>query len=102
VANPEQAKASFLHFYPLEHSLSSDAILTEKATVGTASQADLDDLAGRFADGIFASVMRQEGIHVSFAVLQGYLLAYKEDPGTAADQAKAWAQGLEPKRTENS
>ena len=32
------------------------------------------------------------------AALQGYLLGFKEDPMTAADQAEGWAQMLEPKK----
>ncbi|CAD6571038.1 MAG: hypothetical protein TREMPRED_000122 [Tremellales sp. Tagirdzhanova-0007] len=96
-AIPEQARALFLHFYPLED-FSATASADEKSVVRFSSQADIDSLAVTFTEAIFRGVNGREGVSVSMAALQGYLLGFKEDPMTAADQAEGWAQMLEPKK----
>lgn len=122
-AEPSQARALFLHFYPLEEfktdpsaSASTGSNTTteidEKITSiedqkkQITSQADLDALADIFTSAIFPTgekerVGGKEGSQVSMAALQGYLLQYKEDPVDAAEKAAEWALEMssEPKKT---
>ena len=69
--------------------------------MGITSQADLDQLADKFANAVFPmdgkkdAVGGKDGLGVSMAMLQAYLLQYKEDPKKAAEEASNWAQTLE-------
>ena len=102
-AAPEQARALFLQFYPLDDVLSNDATVNKKTATRVSSQADIDRLADNFTKGIFGALSdekRQEGIRVSMAALQGYLLRYKEDPVTAAEKAADWAKTLSGRKRE--
>jgi chaperone BCS1 len=126
-AEPSQARALFLHFYPLEefevdpismsisssssiritHQASSEKeISTDKRGPIITCQADIDALADKFTQAIFpegekGKVGGIQGATVSMASLQGYLLKYKEDPQDAAGLAAEWAKEMshEVKRT---
>lgn len=98
-----QAKALFLHFYPLDDFLQidhEDLVSREKGSLGITSQQDLEQLADDFTEAIFptrdsletASEMAPP--EISMAALQGYLLQYKEDPKQAAENVSAWKQSL--------
>lgn len=98
-AVPEQATALFLHFYPLDDFLNTDAPDTsdgEKSAHTITSRADLDALATQFSSAVFDTVAKGES--VSMASLQGYLLSFKEDPAGAADGAGKWASEVSPKK----
>jgi hypothetical protein len=40
----------------------------------------------------------KEGIEVSLATIQGYLLLYKRDPVKAQEKAAEWAEGIRVKQ----
>lgn len=103
-ATPDQARALFLHFYPLSDFVQTpggaDKVMDEKTPVGIASQTDLNSLADDFAGAVFAaqedeSNDRSNDPQVSMAALQGYLLRYKEDPQGALDHASDWVRSMD-------
>lgn len=102
-AIPCQARALFLHFYPLadfQQTEHADDMSREKVSLGISSQDDLDALADDFAAAVFPTgnaneVGGKSDVGVSMAALQGYLLQHKEDPRKAVDDAGEWARGLE-------
>jgi len=105
-AIPSQARALFLHFYPLadfQQTGHADDTSREKASLGISSQDDLDALAADFAAAVFPTgdaneVGGKPDVGVSMAALQGYLLQHKEDPTKAVDDAGEWARGLEKEK----
>jgi chaperone BCS1 len=105
-AIPAQARALFLHFYPLADFLQinhADDTSREKASVGITSQSDLEAMADDFATVVFPTGKPDEAggrhdVGVSMAALQGYLLQYKEDPRNAVEDAGGWARTLEKEK----
>lgn len=88
-ATHEQAVSIFKHFYAKPNTTgapeSTKNIVDEKFR--------LDDAAVTFADTIM-----KNGIEVSLATIQGYLLLYKRDPIKAQEKAAAWAEGIQVKQ----
>lgn len=109
-ALPVQARALFLHFYPIEDFIrtSKDGQPTEKGSAGVTSVKDLERLATAFVDAIFPtnSISIGEGGEdtasertsklISMAALQAYLLKHKDDPQAAVDHAPEWIETFEP------
>ncbi|ORX39974.1 P-loop containing nucleoside triphosphate hydrolase protein [Kockovaella imperatae] len=122
-AMPTQARALFQHFYPLGEYPTGQVVndiddkvvddlsikvenpaspysTTEKSKVCMTSQPQLDSLADTFVHGVFPigrsdAVGGNEGLEVSMAALQAYLLQFKDDPSSAAEHAAQWAKSDE-------
>lgn len=102
-AIPAQARALFLHFYPLsDFTQPADTKLdyAEKKPFVIANQGDLAALANKFVQAVFptqynADEKESEVQEVSMAALQGYLLRYKEEPHTAVEHAGSWIKTLD-------
>lgn len=103
-AVPAQARALFLHFYPLDDFTNPtlDTLDLNEKRSGTVidGQKDLDGLADRFTRAVFGQ--GEEEVRLSMAALQGYLLGYKEDPVAAVENAGEWAGGLGGKGIETA
>ncbi|WWD16054.1 hypothetical protein CI109_100479 [Kwoniella shandongensis] len=104
-ALPSQARALYLHFYPLEDFQSFPSNDEKQPAIKT--QTDIEDLADRFVLAVFGhdsddkhhqavkfedlegtKDRKQNGL--SMASLQGYLLKHKDDPVGAVEHAQEW------------
>ncbi|OCF76691.1 hypothetical protein I204_02392 [Kwoniella mangroviensis CBS 8886] len=107
-----QAKALFKHFFPLSDFINApkpenmidDEKMTEDQGV-IRSEGELDELAHRFAQGIFhpstcIAETEDDKLEVevefglSMATLQGFLLTHKKTARLAAGKAQEWSDGL--------
>ncbi|KAK6903977.1 hypothetical protein I203_107488 [Kwoniella mangroviensis CBS 8507] len=107
-----QAKALFKHFFPLSDFMNApkpenmidDEKMTEDQGV-IRSEGELDELAHRFAQGIFQpstciAETEDDKLEVevefglSMATLQGFLLTHKKTARLAAGKAQEWSNGL--------